>query len=157
MAYEAGEMAVSKLSAHHTEEDVRREFASMLTSVLGTLAQQLRYEDAAGNITQNGEFTSRVQIELCDAFLILPSVSTEFRALLKREIVEAIRGGWDFQGAWGHLELTRAGDLVFQLEPPEFLKNPGFVRARRVKVEWRGSFQLYSCFRYSSVHTAPSS
>jgi hypothetical protein len=133
LAHEAGETAVGRLSANYAAEDIRQRFSSTLTSTLGTLAQQLRYERAAGEITRNGEFISRMQIEICDAFLILPSMSTEFLGLLKAELIKAIRNGWEFRGAWGHLEMTSAGEVAYRLNQPEFATTPGFVRARRVE------------------------
>jgi hypothetical protein len=130
-AREAGEAATDRL--RYDKENIRQEFAKMLTDVLGTLAQQLRYENVDGQITRSGEFTSRAQIEICDTFLILPSMSTEFLNLLKRELVASIKGGWKFEGAWGCLELTSAGELFFRLEPAKFTTNREFVRARRVE------------------------
>lgn len=129
LGYEAGNKDVGKVS----EEEIRQKFSKTLIDVLGTLAQQLRYEGETGQITQNNEFTSRVQIELCDTFLILPSMSTAFVALLRKELINSVRSGWKFRGPWGYLDVTSIGDLKFQLTQPEFAKDPMFVRARRVE------------------------
>lgn len=133
LAREAGGSATSRLKLNDGKEGLRLEFTRMLTDVLGMLGQQLRYESADGHIIQNGEFISRVQMEICDTFLILPSLSSDFLKLLKQELVAAVVSGWELRGAWGKLDVTSDGDLSFRLEPAKFVTDPEFVRARRVE------------------------
>lgn len=131
LAREAGQRPQSEFASH--KDDLRQELRKMLIDTLGTLAQQLRYESGDAQLTRNGEFSSRAQIEICDTFLILPSMSGEFLRLLKYELAAAVKSGWELRGAWGKLELTDTDELRFALEKVALETEAGFVRARRVE------------------------
>jgi hypothetical protein len=114
--------------------ELQEEFTRTLQSTLGLVAQQIRYEQSDEvHITRAGRFTPRLQLELCEQFLVGGYEATAFLTLLGRELASAIADGTEIQGGWGHIEQNTKGDLVYVLNRPNIISDPSFVRANRVE------------------------
>lgn len=117
-----------------TPTDLKQEFAKNLTSVLGMVAQQLRYEREPDNkITQHRRFVLRLQIELCDRFLVIPDEAGEFLSLLRVELINAIRSGARISGEWGAILYVNEDELKYELRAPVRAIDPAFVRSEPVE------------------------
>lgn len=112
-----------------------------LSKVLGELIPEHNSLIGVPQLCRNpdeGPPSSKTRLHSVESRTVDVGLFGALRELLdraKRQVgqIDAIKSGWEFQGAWGLLEVTTGGDLIFRLEQPEFLTNPGFVRARRVK------------------------
>jgi hypothetical protein len=114
--------------------ELHEEFTRTLQSTLGLIGQQLRYERSDdAHITRTGRFTPRLQLELCEQFLVGGYEATEFLTMLGQELTSAIADGTELQGGWGHVGLDIKGDLVYVLNRPNIISDPSFVRANRVE------------------------
>jgi hypothetical protein len=114
--------------------EAAQEFSKTLSALLGTIAQQLRYESPSDTmLTRQQRFTASYQIQLCDAFLIIPDQAADFLRLLFSELSDAIRTGCTLSGDWGELRLSSAKELYFKLSPPDFVVDPGFVESEEVE------------------------
>jgi hypothetical protein len=120
---------------HVTPEfEAAQEFSKILYSLLGTIAQQLRYENPSNTLlTRQQRFTAAYQIQLCDAFLIIPDKAADFLSLLFFELSEAIRAGCTFNGDWGELRVSPTQELYFRLSPPDFVVDSNFVESEEVE------------------------
>jgi hypothetical protein len=124
----------SSLALAASDTEIQQEFTKMLFSLLGTVAQQLRYGDRESvDITKDGRFMVRYQIQLCDRFLIVPDEADKFLSLLRQEMVTAISNGSRIGGAWGRIALHRSGELRYVLAPPNMASDPAFVRSEEVE------------------------
>jgi hypothetical protein len=114
--------------------EAAQEFSKTLYSSLGTVAQQLRYESPLDtSLTRHQRFTAAYQIQLCDAFLIVPDQAADFLSLLSFELSEAIRAGCTLNGDWGELRVSPTKELYFKLTPPDFVVDPNFVESEEVE------------------------
>jgi hypothetical protein len=114
--------------------EAAQEFSKTLYSLLGTIAQQLRYENPSDTLlSRQQRFTAAYQIQLCDAFLIIPDQAADFLSLLFSELSEAIGAGCTLNGDWGELCLSLTQDLYFRLSPPDFVVDPNFVESEEVE------------------------
>jgi hypothetical protein len=117
-----------------TETQLKQEFAKNVISVLGMIAQQLRYEKSADrNITDRGRFGLRHQIEFCDRFLIIPDEAGEFLAMLREELSASVKTGLRITGEWGSVSANQSGDLFYELRPAARQVDPSFVRSEAVE------------------------
>jgi hypothetical protein len=117
-----------------SDSELRREFERTLQSTFGMVAQQVRYEDTKNiHLTQDGRFTPRLQLELCEQFLVGSYEASTFLTLLGKELLLAVSQGVEIKGAWGRVEQDSNGDLVYALTPPKRITDKSFVRATRVK------------------------
>jgi hypothetical protein len=117
-----------------SEMEIQQEFAKTLTSVFGTLAQQLRYgggRDCA--ITRSSRFVLPYQIELCERFFIIPDEAGTFLTMLRDELGTGVSAGARIQGAWGRIDLDDSGDLQYVLTPPSMASDPTFVPSEEVE------------------------
>jgi len=106
----------------------------MLASLMGTIAQQLRYARAPNTkITANHLFLPGFQTKLCDSFMILQYDAANFLSLLRNELVQAALAGSIIQGAWGHIALSDTDELSYSLAPPRYRKDANFVRSIEIE------------------------
>jgi hypothetical protein len=114
--------------------EVQHEFTKLLSGLFGTIAQQMRYGAPAElSITKGDAFTPGYEIQICDRFLILPSLAAQFLSLLREELISAISVGGVIKGAWGYVGLNSSGALYFFLTPPEMISDQTFVVAEEVE------------------------
>jgi hypothetical protein len=114
--------------------ELQQQFAKTLHSTFGMIAQQLRYEGAANlNITRANRFVPRMQLELCEQFLINGYESSQFLTMLGTELKSAIAKGLNIRGAWGHIEENSESDIVYELTNPNITSDASFVRATRIE------------------------
>jgi hypothetical protein len=127
-AHRAGISSVS-----HAGPEVQQEFAKMLSAVLGTEAQQIRY-GSRGNlaITSSGRFLLEYQTHICDRFFIIPDEGTVFLQLLREELIAAVSKGCTIAGAWGRVSITPHRELCFALTSPNVIHDPDFVPSEEV-------------------------
>lgn len=120
----------------HVAEDseIAQEFSKILSSLLGTIAQQLRYESPSDTlVTRQQRFTAYYQIQLCDAFLIIPDQAAEFLGLLYTELSNFLRADGTLSGDWGELRISSAKELFFKLSPPDFVVDPAFEESEEIE------------------------
>jgi hypothetical protein len=112
-----------------------QEFSRTLSTALGTLGQQLRFQKGANlAITKAGKFTPSYQIYLCDAFLIIPDQAAEFLELLSSEILMGIQTGCRIAGSWGEIVASASRqDLLYSLAAPEFETDPTFEESEEIE------------------------
>jgi hypothetical protein len=133
LATQAGASA-SGLALASTDTEIQQEFTKMLTSLFGTTGQQLRYEPGRdADITRGKRFLLPYQIQLVDRFFIIPDETAEFLQLLRSEMVFAISNGARIEGGWGAVQVNRASDLYYDLEPPNTISDPSFVPSQEVE------------------------
>jgi hypothetical protein len=114
--------------------EAAQEFSKTLYSLLGTIAQQLRYENPSDtSVTRNQRFTATYQILLCDAFLIIPDQAADFLGLLFSELSAAISAGCTMNGDWGELRVSPTQELYFRLSSPDFVVDPNFTESEKVE------------------------
>lgn len=114
--------------------EAAQEFSKTLNALLGTIAQQLRYESPSDvSLTKGQRFTPAYQIQLCDAFLIVPDQAADFLGLLFAELSAAIRAGCTLNGDWGDLRVSAVGELYYRLSPPDFVVDRNFVESEEVE------------------------
>jgi hypothetical protein len=114
--------------------DVQQLFARELRSLLATIAQQTRYSEKPDvRITMDGRFVLKLQIQLCERFVIIPDETTQFLNLLTNELVTAIQGGAKIEGAWGYITVDQSLDLYYVLTPPHTREDSAFVRSEYVE------------------------
>lgn len=114
--------------------ELQEEFTRTLQSTLGLIGQQIRYEQSDDvYITRAGRFTPKLQLELCEQFLIGGYEAADFLTMLGHELTSAIAGGTEIEGGWGRVEQDARGDLVYVLNRPNIISDSSFVRATRVE------------------------
>jgi len=114
--------------------ELRQEFIRTLQSTLGTVAQQLRYDQSEDhNITRHGRFTQRMGSELSEQFMVGVFEAPKFLTVLGEELSAAISTGASIEGAWGYIAQDNHGDMIFVLNPPKLLADASFVHATRVE------------------------
>jgi hypothetical protein len=134
----AGLIALGKEAGRNTvataDFEVAQEFSHTLTSLFGTIGQQLRFQRSSDRaITKDTRFTPGYQIRICDAFLVIPDQASDFLDLLRSEISAALEVGCQISGAWGRIRSTPGGDLVFDLAPPSFASDPEFEESEEIE------------------------
>jgi hypothetical protein len=130
LAKEGGRKNVDFRLAGAADFEIAREFTAALIGVIGSIAQYLRHVSSPPlAITNNGRFSSAIQIALCDEFLIVPDQAFDFLNLLNVELRLAFRAGWELKGAWGRVEFDGSENLVYRLNSIETFEDPNFVEA----------------------------
>ncbi len=128
------ELAQSIPAIPPSELALRQEFIRTLKSTLGIVAQQLRYDGSFDvHITREGRFTRRLQLEVCEQFLIDGYEVSAFLKMLGQELSHAVALGAKIQGAWGRVQQDGAGDLVYELAQPNIARDASFERSTRVE------------------------
>jgi hypothetical protein len=117
-----------------SDSEAAKEFSKTLTLLIGSIGQELRYSESPSTIAaSNGMFSSTMQLELCERFLILPFHAHEFLTLLYGEILDFLKSGTTFSGGWGKLTIPRPNEIAFQLTAPNYINDPDFERAKEVR------------------------
>jgi hypothetical protein len=117
-----------------SDAEVQQEFAKMLTSLLGTTAQQLRYREYKNvSITHDHKFLVRYQNQICDLFFITMYEAADFLKLLCAELIAALSEGARVEGGWGTIALDASGDLFYRLKPPNTSSDPSFIPSEAVE------------------------
>jgi hypothetical protein len=134
----AGLLALGKEAGRDTVAtagfEVAQEFSHTLSSLFGTIGQQLRFQRSSDlAITRDARFTPGYQIRICDAFLIIPDQASEFLDLLRSEIYTALEVGCQISGGWGRIKSAPGGDLVFDLTPASFASDPEFEESEEIE------------------------
>ena len=81
------ELAKSIPAFSPSEIDLRQEFARTLHAALGVIAQQLRYDGSTDlHVTLNGRFTPKLQLEICEQFLVGAYEASAFLTMLGNEL-----------------------------------------------------------------------
>jgi hypothetical protein len=131
-------LALGKAAGRETvataDFEIAQEFSKTLTTLLGTRGHQLRYQrnvDLA--ITSQRQFTPDYQIQICDAFLIIPMEAPDFLKELQVELSDAIASGCSVEGAWGKIRLNSSGDLVYDLNEQGFVADPDFEESEEIE------------------------
>lgn len=117
-----------------SEFEVAQEFSHTLSSLFGMIGQQLRYKKSADMaVTRHTRFLPSYQIQICDAFLIVPDQAATFLDVLRTEIHQGIFTGCQISGAWGKVTAVRGGDLHLALEPPSFVPAGDFEESEEIE------------------------
>jgi hypothetical protein len=118
-----------------TDREVQAEFSNSVGAYFGIVAQELRHgsPDVDRRVTENGAFTPLQEIRICEHFLILPSLASEFLPLLCLELVEAFSRSVRIEGAWGRLALSRVKELYFELSPANVETDASFVSSIEIE------------------------
>jgi hypothetical protein len=133
-----GLIALGKEAGRNTvataDFEVAQEFSHTLSSLFGTIGQQLRFQRSTDlAVTRDTRFTPGYQIMICDAFLIIPDQASEFLELLRSEISAALEVGCQISGGWGRIKSTPGGDLVFDLARPSFASDSEFEESEEIE------------------------
>jgi hypothetical protein len=117
-----------------TQLEIQQEFSKMLTSLVGTIGQRLKYGDKSDvNITRAGRFSLQYQIKICDRFLIIPDEAASFLYALRSEMITALAGDAVIEGAWGRVGVNSSGDLFYALVPPIIIRDDSFVPSEDIE------------------------
>lgn len=130
LAHESGAPFAKAL----TDSEAAKEFSKALTLLIGSIGQELRYSESPSTVAaSDGMFSSAIQLELCERFLIVPFHANEFLSLLYDEVLAFLKSGMTFSGGWGKLTISRPNKIAFELTAPNYIRNPGFERAKEVR------------------------